>query len=85
MLVDAGNGLVALQSLETENYVTVLEDGTLEATATSISEFEWFSLVENANGFYVAAEFGGAGNLVVDREAVNTWEQFGLAEAEVWA
>lgn len=93
LLVDAGNGFIALQSLATGSYVTVLPDGGLEATSTSVSENEWFSLIDNAsgtfalraaiNGFYVAAENGGGEHLVTNREAIGLWEEFNLAEAEV--
>lgn len=93
LIVDAGNGFIALKSLMSGGYVTVLADGSLEATATSVSEKEWFSLIENANetfalraainGFYVAAENSGSGNLVADRETIALWEEFTLAQAEV--
>jgi uncharacterized repeat protein (TIGR03806 family) len=93
LVVDAGNGFIALQSLSTGYYVTVLPNGSLEATATSVSENEWFSLIDNAsdtfavraaiNGFYVAVENSGSGNLVADRETIGLWEEFNLTEAEV--
>ena len=93
LVVDAGSGLIALQSLATGNYVTVLPDGTLQAIATSIGDTERFSLVENddgsfalratVNGLFVAAENGGAGNLIAHRDAIARWEQFYLAVAEV--
>jgi hypothetical protein len=93
LVVDAGNGFVALQSLSTGNYVKVLADGGLEASSASISEYEWFSLIDNTNGnfalraaingFYVSAENAGAGNLIANRESIALWEEFNLAQAEV--
>jgi uncharacterized repeat protein (TIGR03806 family) len=93
LVVDAGNGFIALQSVATGNYVRVMPDGSLEATSTTVSEFEWFSLIDNAsgqfalraaiNGFYVAAESAGEGNLIANRDSIALWEQFNLAHAEV--
>jgi uncharacterized repeat protein (TIGR03806 family) len=93
LIVDAGNGFIALQSLASGNYVTVLSDQTIEASVTSIGDSERFSLIENnnntfalkvsLNGYYVAAQNGGDGNLIANRDSVQLWEQFTLAVAEV--
>jgi glucose/arabinose dehydrogenase len=93
LIVDAGDGNIALQHLGTGNYITVLANGQLSASATSVGVDESFILEENtdgsysflsvANGFYVAAESGGSAPLVADREVSGRWEAFTLAEAEV--
>ncbi|NMP16917.1 ThuA domain-containing protein [Thalassotalea sp. Y01] len=93
ILVDAGNGFVALQSSATGNYVTVLPDGRLAASASSVSEHEWFTLVENddgsfalkaaINGLFVAVDDGATGALIANRESVDLSETFIINKAEV--
>lgn len=93
LIVDAGSGEIALQSLVNGNYISVLLDETLSASATSIGEREKFTLVKESDGTYsirasingkfISAENGGEGSLVANRDNVNDWEKFRIAIAEV--
>ncbi|MCS5594367.1 MAG: ThuA domain-containing protein [Porticoccaceae bacterium] len=93
LMVDAGDGLIALKSLATENYISVLGNGVLSVNASTVTNSEKFSLVDNSDGSYalkamvndrfVSAENYGNGALVANRTSVQSWEQFNLSLAEV--
>ncbi len=88
IVVDAGNGLVALQSKKNNNYVTATNAGAgiLKANAGSIGSWEKFEWVENGdgsvslraqvNGKLVTAENAGNNPLIANRNNVGLWEKF---------
>ncbi|MDP5172074.1 MAG: T9SS type A sorting domain-containing protein [Bacteroidia bacterium] len=88
VVVNAGNGLVALKSKKNNSFVTATDAGSgiLKATGGSIQAWEKFQWVQNSdgsislkadiNGQYVSAENAGNSPLIANRSSIGLWEKF---------
>ncbi len=86
IVVDAGEGLFALQATANNKYVSVQSNNQLIASATSIGANEKFQIIDaggsninikaNVNGKFVCADISATLPVTADRTAAGSWEVF---------
>lgn len=94
IVVDAGNGNIALRSIVSSLYVCAEDSGIspLIANRTELGEWESFTEVDAGGGkiallaivnsSYVCVEDGGASALIANRDEVGNWETFTVTTYE---
>lgn len=93
LIVDAGAGEIAIQSLVSGKFISVLDDGILNVSASDIDMREKFSLISNSDGSYsirssvnallISAKLDQEGLLIADKDASPQDHEFLFAIAEL--